>query len=144
MDSPAEKKERSTRQRRVILGILSTPDYHPTAEELCREARRLIPKISLGTVYRNLAFLRDAGKVREIRARAGESSRYEAMRPLHAHFHCSACLGVHDVPLPVPIETILWGDESRVGRVTSLELHVVGLCSGCFSPSPPSSSPPSP
>ncbi|MHB9060549.1 MAG: transcriptional repressor, partial [Desulfobacteria bacterium] len=46
------KKTRNTRQRGVILGILRESHEHPTAEMIYREARRALPNISLGTVYR--------------------------------------------------------------------------------------------
>jgi len=52
------KKSRNTKQRAVILDILKKGGYHPTAEAIYHEARKVIPNISLGTVYRNLNFLR--------------------------------------------------------------------------------------
>ena len=53
------KKSRSTKQRAAILEILRKSGFHPTAEAIYREARKVLPNISLGTVYRNLNFLRN-------------------------------------------------------------------------------------
>ncbi|MCP4379575.1 MAG: transcriptional repressor, partial [bacterium] len=41
---------RMTRQRRVILEELSTPNHHPTADAIYHQVRLKIPNISLGTV----------------------------------------------------------------------------------------------
>ncbi|MGE5247452.1 MAG: transcriptional repressor, partial [Verrucomicrobiota bacterium] len=46
------KKSRNTRQRTVILEILRKGQVHLTAEEVYRQAREVLPGMSLGTVYR--------------------------------------------------------------------------------------------
>ena len=46
-----------TRQRAVILEELRKLTTHPTADELYQIVRARMPRISLGTVYRNLCFL---------------------------------------------------------------------------------------
>ena len=72
------KKSRNTRQRAVILDILrKNESSHPTADLIYREARKILPNISLGTVYRNLNFLREQGQVHEIRTNTESSSRFE-------------------------------------------------------------------
>ena len=129
----AEKKSRNTKQRAVILDILRRSGDHPTAESIYREARKLLPNISLGTVYRNLNFLREQGKAREIRTNSESSSRFEGKCPPHAHFHCSVCNAVLDLPLPVCLDEIAWQEESGVSKVDSVDLHVIGSCRQCLS-----------
>lgn len=53
----AQVQTRMTRQRAVILEELRKTATHPTADELYSIVRRRLPRISLGTVYRNLDFL---------------------------------------------------------------------------------------
>jgi len=56
-ESPCGREEshrRKTRQRQVILEELQAVTSHPTAVELHELVRRRLPKVSLGTVYRNL------------------------------------------------------------------------------------------
>ena len=130
------KKSRNTRQRTVILDILRKNPVHPTAEDIYREARRTLPNISLGTVYRNLNFLRDQGLVREVRSHSDTSSRFEAELPPHAHFHCTECRSVVDVPLPECLRNLSWDGESNVGTVKFLDLHVIGACTNCAQPVP--------
>lgn len=130
MEPPA-RKSRNTRQRAVILDILQKSGSHPTAEAIYLEARRVLPNISLGTVYRNLNFLRGQGLAREIRPHNEASSRFEGKCPPHAHFHCTQCQAVLDVPLPPCLNTVDWGEEKPVSRVNSLDLHVIGACTHC-------------
>ena len=96
-----------------------------------REARKSLPNISLGTVYRNLNFLREQGQVREIRSNNESSSRFECDCPPHAHFHCTSCHLVRDVPLPDFLLSVQWNDSSQISSVKSMELHILGACSAC-------------
>src|SRR5512143_1581204 len=125
------KKTRNTRQRGVILDILKKSHEHPTAEIIYREARRVLPNISLGTVYRNLNFLRDQGTVLEIRPREGGSSRFDAADSPHAHFHCVHCSALLDIPIPPALEQLGFEEEKRISAVSLIDLHVIGSCSGC-------------
>ncbi|HSM74917.1 MAG TPA: transcriptional repressor, partial [Desulfobacterales bacterium] len=50
-----------TRQRRVILEELRRMNTHPGADEIHEVVRRRLPRISLGTVYRNLDILCELG-----------------------------------------------------------------------------------
>lgn len=125
------KKSRNTRQRAVILDILQKSGSHPTAEAIYQEARKILPNISLGTVYRNLNFLREQGLAREIRTNSESSSRFEGKCPPHAHFHCMECQAVLDLPLPACLEGLQWKEETDICSVKSLDLHVIGACSQC-------------
>lgn len=129
------RKSRNTRQRAVILDILRETCSHPTADRIYKEARQVIPNISLGTVYRNLNFLRDQGLVREIRPSDGGSSRFEGVLTPHAHFHCVACHGLMDIPLPEGLENARWPGEGKISAVASVDLHVIGSCAECVSAS---------
>ncbi len=125
------KKSRNTRQRTVILGILRAGRVHLTAVEVHQQARKVLPTVSLGTVYRNLNFLRSKGLVREICTGDAGCARFEAARDLHAHFHCRSCRTVRDIQLPGEIAGAPWRDLGPIGSVESLDLHVIGDCSDC-------------
>lgn len=130
------KKSRNTRQRAVILDILKRNESsHPTAETIYREARKVLPNISLGTVYRNLNFLRGQGLVHEIRSNNEASSRFEGERPPHAHFHCTVCQTVLDVPLPEGVRDLHWESATPISSVDSMELHILGSCNECVATS---------
>ena len=125
------KKSRNTRQRAVILDVLRGGHVHLTAEEVYQQARKVLPGISLGTVYRNLNFLREKGQAREVRTEDAASARFEAVRDLHAHFHCRGCRTVRDIPLPEDLAGTRWSSVLGIASVHALDLHVIGDCSDC-------------
>src|SRR6266436_2344636 len=66
---------RLTGPRRMILDVLRGTESHPTAEGVHRLVRRRLPRVSLGTVYRNLRLLVAQGLAAEI---PGPHSRFDA------------------------------------------------------------------
>ena len=52
-----------SKQREAIITVLRDMKTHPTASAVYEKAREIIPNISLGTVYRNLAALRESGDI---------------------------------------------------------------------------------
>ena len=59
----SQPQTRMTRQRMVILEELRKVKTHPTADELYAMVRTRMPRISLGTVYRNLDFLTESKEI---------------------------------------------------------------------------------
>ena len=51
-----------SRQREEIIKVLRSIDTHPTAAWVYSRVKEVIPNISLGTVYRNLAALSETGE----------------------------------------------------------------------------------
>ena len=47
-------KERRTRQLAAVADVVNAAHDHPSAEDVHRRVRRKLPRVSLGTVYRNL------------------------------------------------------------------------------------------
>ena len=60
------KDMRLTSQRKIILEELRAVHTHPTADEVYNLVRKKMPRISLGTVYRNLEVLSTLGLVRKL------------------------------------------------------------------------------
>lgn len=125
----AAPPRRSTRQRRLIREAVRSTDSHPTAEWVYEAVRRSLPRISLGTVYRNLQVLVAQGELKSWTR--GGRTRYDADLEAHDHFTCDACGLLLDVPRlnrPLPAERRLKARGHQVrGRV--LEFH--GLCRNC-------------
>ena len=57
------KATRSTRQKEAILRAALSSGSHPTADRIYATVRRELPRISLGTVYRNLQRLVGEGRI---------------------------------------------------------------------------------
>jgi Fe2+ or Zn2+ uptake regulation protein len=56
---------RLTRPRRVILEVVRATEAHPSAALVYPQVRRRLPRVSLGTVYRNLRRLAAEGLLQE-------------------------------------------------------------------------------
>src|SRR5262245_738955 len=89
---------RLTAPRHAVLEVVRGIKAHPTAEEVHRLVTRRAPRVSLGTVYRNLRQLVDAGLLGEL---PGPPARYDATIRAHHHFTCLHCGRITDVEAPV-------------------------------------------
>ncbi len=120
---------RMTRQRAVILETLRTVATHPSADELYGMVREKMPRISLGTVYRNLDLLVEGGSVRLLE-RAGMQKRFDGDLSPHNHVRCEVCGRVGDVFSPVEV-TQLEHDAVPGFTVYRAEVEFVGVCDSC-------------
>lgn len=76
---------RVTRQREVVLKVLTEADDHPDAAELHRRAQALDDTVSLATVYRTLSVLEREGVVQRLSFETG-GARFEVADAAH-HDH---------------------------------------------------------
>jgi Fe2+ or Zn2+ uptake regulation protein len=122
---------RLTSQRRLILQVLEKSNGHLDADTLYEQVKARDRSVSLATVYRTLAVLKEIGLVEE--HRLGEDhGHYEVVRQeSHYHFTCLHCGKVieFDTALVAQIEQELC--EQRDVRVTNTHLHVSGYCTQC-------------
>ena len=84
---------RYSKQRELVLQKVEQLCDHPTAEEIFDLAARECPGLSLGTVYRNLNSLVDAGRVRRVSI-PGKADRFDHTLCWHSHLYCNCCGGV--------------------------------------------------
>lgn len=112
------------------MRVLSEVPNHPTADDLVRLVRQVIPSISHATVYRNLQELVKAGLIGTLE-RAGASVQFETNPDSHHHFVCGACGGVWDVYLDA-FQVQPSGESSILGfRVDRQEVQLHGRCARC-------------
>jgi len=122
---------RLTAQRRLILQVLEASDAHLDAETLYEQVKARDLDVSLATVYRTLAVLREFGLVEEHRL-GEEHWHFEAVRNApHYHFTCLRCGDVieFDTVLVAQIEQELHDQEGV--HVVSSQLHLEGYCARC-------------
>lgn len=87
----AAKGYRWTAQRAAVLRVLrAEPEEHPDAHAIYQAVRRVLPQVSLGTIYRTLTVLTEAGLIRELEY-GSAISRYEAVDRPHYNIICSEC-----------------------------------------------------
>ncbi len=122
--------QRKTKQRQVILEELQRLRTHPTASELYEVVRQRLPRLSLGTVYRNLELLVESGFARKIES-AGGQARFDGDLSQHYHVRCEECGEVADV-FGLPSDIVRGEFEELNGyRVSGYKLEFVGLCPHC-------------
>ncbi|MBD3367505.1 MAG: helix-turn-helix domain-containing protein [Candidatus Eisenbacteria bacterium] len=126
----AHHELKMTPSRRVILEELRASKEHPTADELYERVRRDLPRISLGTVYRNLDVLSKHGLIRVI-GEAGEQRRYDGDLDGHYHVRCVRCGRVGDVVLDAlrPLEDAV--EDADGFAIDGFHLCFTGLCPRC-------------
>ena len=90
---------RYSHQRERIYRSVAESDQHPTANMVYDSLKMEMPKLSLGTVYRNLNQLADAGRLKKIPLADG-SCRFDKTTTSHSHIVCEECGRVADVALP--------------------------------------------
>ncbi|MFH1010824.1 MAG: transcriptional repressor [bacterium] len=119
-----------TRQRKIILEELQRNPTHPTASELYELVRRRLPRISLGTVYRNLEMLCKRGVVQKLE-HGGDQKRFDAVTKNHYHLRCILCGQIADAPMKplTDLETALQPISDY--DIIAHRLEFIGLCPKC-------------
>jgi Fe2+ or Zn2+ uptake regulation protein len=122
---------RLTPQRDVLLHALSDTAGHPTADDLVKQVRKVLPTVSHATVYRNLQELVSAGLIGTL-ARSGAAVQFETNPDHHHHFICRRCGEVWDVYLDHVAVTV---DRQRSAlngfRIDRRDVQLHGLCARC-------------
>lgn len=118
---------RYSKQKNLIYDIINKNREHFTADQVYREAKKEIPDISLGTVYRNLNNLVLEHKVRRIKMEDG-TDRFDHTNDFHEHFICTNCNNIMDISsknkvIPKSIEG---------NKVMSYEVFYKGICKNCL------------
>lgn len=89
-------RPRRTRQLAAIEAVLKDAKDHPTAAQIHGRVAGVLPKVSLGTVYRNLEKLIHGGSAVPVRIQ-GQAMRYDGMVEAHDHFVCRRCGEITDL-----------------------------------------------
>ena len=122
---------RTTRQLALVLAaVQASGTEHPTAERVFARVRRDLPRISLGTVYRNLQRLVSDGRIGALAHLRDRSLRYDPTAPAHDHFVCEACGHIDDLPAGTPPGGLAAAEHAG-HAVTSHALVLYGCCRTC-------------
>lgn len=120
---------RMTKQRQIILEELRKVATHPTADEVYRMARRRMPHISLGTVYRNLELLSSFNLITKLEM-AGTQKRFDGNPAPHHHVRCLQCGSVADLELDLDLS--IHADTLETDfEIVSHRLEFLGICPRC-------------
>ncbi len=126
---------RLTTQRQIILEELGKVTSHPTANEVYDMVRKRLPRIGLGTVYRNLELLADSGIILKLEV-GGTQKRFDATVDPHYHIRCSACGKVDDIDIPVQEHINQVAMEASNYEVLGHHIEFSGICYSCLEKKP--------
>lgn len=121
---------RLTTQRQIILEELSKVTSHPTANEVYDMVRKRLPRIGLGTVYRNLELMADTGVILKLEV-GGTQKRFDATTAPHYHIRCSCCGRVDDVHIEVQHQIDQLARESSNYEILGHHIEFSGICHDC-------------
>ena len=109
-----------------ILAAVTGLQRHPTAEQVFMEMKKEHPSIAIGTVYKHLNALAEAGLLHRI-TESGSPDRYDRTER-HDHLICSRCGKIADVRLPDMRERIR---EALGQEILSYDLRIRYICPAC-------------
>jgi Fe2+ or Zn2+ uptake regulation protein len=129
-----EQKYRMTHQRQVILEEVMKNLDHPTADEIYERVRRRLPRISMGTVYRNLDILASSGLISKLEPGLPQM-RFDGKTKDHYHITCMRCGKIEDAYIE-PLDDTIESLENTLGHLTKFgifghKLEFLGLCILC-------------
>ncbi len=116
-----------TKQKAAVLEVVRSAKCHYTVEQIHSEAKKILPGISLATVYNNLHALERERMIRKI---TGEdlSDRYDSSPIPHGHLYCKECGAITDFQ-PHGLDKTL--TDAAGGEYDSYELKVRYVCKRC-------------
>lgn len=126
-------KYKRSRQREKILSLLRATKSHPSAEWIYRQLKKELPRLSLGTVYRNLNTLIEQKLIQKLPLEDG-TDRFEATIAPHYHLICERCGSVLDFTMPHPIDINRNTEKLSGFKVTRHRIDFFGLCKKCQPP----------
>ncbi len=120
-----------THQRDIILREIRQCKNHPTADELYERIKKILPRISLATVYRNLEILSTAGLIKKLEI-SGRRKRFDGELRRHHHIYCLLCHRVDNID-PGQEENFQFLPAEAGGyRITGCRIEFFGLCPDCL------------
>lgn len=120
---------RVTPQRQLIYSLLAEKPGHPTVEAVHEAVRKVLPTVSLRTVYQALHDLEAMGEIRLVQVGNGPL-RVDTTLERHAHLRCTGCGRLHDVDVDLS-ELALPVAQRRGFAVEGAEVIFSGRCPMC-------------
>ncbi len=123
------RKRKPSLQKEKILELVRSVENHPTADWIYAQLKPEIPRLSLGTVYRNLNALVQEQKIAQLMV--GNIAHFDARTTPHYHFICQVCGTIYDLdtaPLQQSIQEFV---ATLPHQVTSHQIIFRGICQKC-------------
>ena len=122
--------KRCTNQRSLVLEAKKDLHSHVTADEVYDMIVKKNPKISRGTVYRNLNMLSDIGEIRKVEMTSG-ANRFDYLCHEHYHARCVKCGRVFDVEMEFIADLDKNIKDTHGFEITGHDVIFKGICLEC-------------
>lgn len=125
-------EHRITPQRLAIFRILASSAGHPSAETIYGALLKDYPTMSLATVYKTLAFLKQEGEVLELQF-SDLGNRYDGNKPYpHPHVICIRCKKIVDPHLESLDQMKKEVASETRFKILNHRLDFFGICGDCM------------
>ncbi len=123
---------RLTPQRASILKIFISSRDHPSVEQIYEQVKEKFPMMSLATVYKTVALLKEEGELLEL-GFANGSTHYDGYRPYpHPHLICVRCHRIID-PEGKDLDQLSQDLAEKYGyRLVTHRHDIFGICPDCL------------
>lgn len=116
-----------TKQRRLIYSIITNSKEHLSAEEIYKSAKKEMPNIAIGTIYRNLNLMIRDGEIRKVEIH-NAPDRFDKNIINHDHLICDECGKLKDIIIK-NFDKII--EKHSVDNITSYDLNIHYICPEC-------------
>lgn len=121
---------RMTNQREIILRELKKSKRHLSADELYGVVKKIMPRISLATVYRTLEILSETGVIRKLEI-SGRQKRFDCDVSDHDHIYCAVCHKVDNLNIKRKSVDFEQLSVEAGYSITGYRVEVIGICPEC-------------
>lgn len=127
-DNLKANKLKVTPQRLAIYNYLANTTCHPTVETIYNNLKDDFPAMSLATIYKTVASLRDAHLIREYNF-SEDFNRYDANVKRHFHVVCTKCHSVKDYHASIDLSKNI--NELNNYEINDYDINFYGICDKC-------------
>lgn len=121
---------RFSKQRQAVLYTIMSSDKHLSASEIYSIVKKIVPNISLGTVYRNLNDLVCKGNIKRISIKDG-NDRFDKTICEHNHVYCIKCGKVIDINYTISEKDVMRMEKQTGFKITDCNFNIKGICNNC-------------
>jgi len=124
-----DKGLKATPQRLLILTIISEGG-HIDIETIYNKIKKIIPSISIATIYKNLKLLVEKGIIKEVNI-SSFKLLYEVNTTEHIHLICKNCKKIFDMEINnTEFKKLL--ENNIQNKIDKFEINAFIICKNCL------------
>jgi len=124
-----DKGYKLTSQRLGIIGLLARDITHPGAADILRRIKKILPKISISTIYYTLDILKKEDLIHELEF-YDRDNRYDINIKNHINLICKKCGKIEDFLGKIPYDYTQIQEQADFEPV-GMRFEYYGYCKSC-------------